>query len=273
MHPLHCRQHTQHNHDHSHHDCFFHQALCNGNNTLDRVIWGPSFSAPSTSPSIRIPRRTIPRLPERILDAPGLRKVVISSPISWCRHKSILAVALDSSVYLWQETSGTISSQLSFSNQISSAHWVSSSLLAIGSTNGLIILWEPTSNRQLFLKKEGISASINSIANGPCGTIVAGDSLGNLFFYFTSGVIKSKINAHQSSITSIFFEHRGILATSDSNGNINIWKISELSNMSTLCTSILKYSSSNYPLKVCYLCYFLHLFIWFICLGFFFTHL
>ena len=217
---------------------------------LDILLWGPS------TPKLFSPfkrdkttfKRAIPRFPERILDAPGLRKDPLTSPISWCQNKSILAVALGCCVYIWEERNASICSHLAFEIQISAVHWITSSILAIGSVDGTVVLWEPFSHGQIYLKRSrGIS--VNSIASGPCGTIAAGDSSGDLFVFFSNGTSLTKQNAHLRPISFITFEQKGLLATADSSGIIHLWKIMDSSASSlVLYGSILKYI--NYALPV-----------------------
>lgn len=237
-----CQSHQLHLNHHYGNRCRHHRSF-----QIDMLIWGPSTLKPPLplKRDKRSPKRAIPRFPERILDAPGLLKDPLTSPISWCHSRSILAVALNCSVYLWEEKSASICSHFTFGSAISAVHWITSSIVAIGSADGVLILWEPLSHSQIYLKRSK-GAPINIITNGPCGTIVTGDSKGDLFFFFPNGSSLAKPNAHSHQISFITFEQKGLFATMDSSGLVHLWKIVDSTAFSpVIYGSILKYASHS----------------------------
>ncbi|KND01612.1 uncharacterized protein SPPG_03409 [Spizellomyces punctatus DAOM BR117] len=64
-------------------------------------------SIPHTPRSIRKEQRVIPRLPERVLDAPGLKNDYYINVLDWSAN-NILAVGLNNKVYLWDAATTAI---------------------------------------------------------------------------------------------------------------------------------------------------------------------
>lgn len=54
------------------------------------------------------PPRKIPKIPYRILDAPGLQDDFYLNLVDWSAQ-NVLAVALESAVYVWNATTSTVS--------------------------------------------------------------------------------------------------------------------------------------------------------------------
>ena len=219
---------------------------------LDILLWGPSTSKALFTFQKGTKRRSkgpFPGFPSGSWMLLVFEKIPSHPPFRGCQNKSILAVALGCCVYIWEERNASICSHLAFEIQISAVHWITSSILAIGFCGWhCSSLGSPFSHGQIYLKRSrGIS--VNSIASGPCGTIAAGDSSGDLFVFFSNGTSLTKQNAHLRPISFITFEQKGLLATADSSGIIHLWKIMDSSASSlVLYGSILKYI--NYALPV-----------------------
>ncbi|KAI9089814.1 WD40-repeat-containing domain protein [Phlyctochytrium arcticum] len=79
--------------------------------TRERLIQTPTRSrntgALNTPRSLSRERRDIPRVPERILDAPNLRDDYYINVVDWS-STNLLAVGLDTTVYLWDEKTSTL---------------------------------------------------------------------------------------------------------------------------------------------------------------------
>ena len=90
------------------------------------------------------PARYIPREPIRILDAPDVINDYYLNLLDW-NSNNLIAVALGTSVYIWNATSGLISKLCEFpnSNYPSSVSWSDShKYLAVGTSNSEVQIWD-----------------------------------------------------------------------------------------------------------------------------------
>lgn len=100
------------------------------------------------------PTRQISSNPLRILDAPDLKDDYYLNLMSWSAS-NVLAVALSSTLYLWDAASGDIKELTTLSSSsddyISSVAWLpqSANTLAIGTSDNNIQLWDVEANKML----------------------------------------------------------------------------------------------------------------------------
>jgi len=101
------------------------------------------------------PTRQISSTPLRILDAPDLKDDYYLNLMSWSAG-NVLAVALSSTLYLWDAASGDIKELTTLQSgdseeYISSVAWLpqSTNTLAIGTSDNCIQLWDVESNKML----------------------------------------------------------------------------------------------------------------------------
>ncbi|GJQ12452.1 hypothetical protein GpartN1_g4243.t1 [Galdieria partita] len=113
--------------------------------------------------------RHIPQTPDRILDAPELVDDYYLNLLDWS-HENILAVALGSSVYLWNANSGDIQElcNISQDEMICSVSWVPDGHhLAVGTSMKDVQLWDTQRGRQVR-KMHSHSSRVGCLAwNGP----------------------------------------------------------------------------------------------------------
>lgn len=90
-------------------------------------------------------RRKVPTAPERVLDAPGLIDDYYLNLLDWSSGNQI-AIALERSVYIWNASTGTVSSLMETSsddNYVSAIKWSGDgAFLSIGMSNGDIEIWD-----------------------------------------------------------------------------------------------------------------------------------
>ncbi|CAH8433503.1 unnamed protein product [Schistosoma guineensis] len=94
-------------------------------------------------------KRTIPQMPEKVLDAPDIIDDFYLNILDWSMD-NILAVALNQEVYLWNSSSGDITCLMScgFDDEyVSSLEWSpdSPNIIAIGLSAGRVQLWDASS--------------------------------------------------------------------------------------------------------------------------------
>ncbi|NWQ73182.1 CDC20 protein, partial [Columbina picui] len=110
------------------------------------------YSQKTTPGSSRKNSRYIPSIPDRILDAPEIRNDYYLNLIDWSAQ-NFLAVALDSSVYLWNHTTGDIIQLLQMEHPddyVSSVSWVKEgNYLAVGTSSAEVQLWDIHQQKRL----------------------------------------------------------------------------------------------------------------------------
>ncbi|CAL8072106.1 unnamed protein product [Calicophoron daubneyi] len=93
-------------------------------------------------------RRVIPKVPEKVLDAPEIVDDFYLNILSWSME-NVLAIALNNEVYLWNATSGDIACLMSTgyeTERVTSVCWSPDApgVIAIGLTAGRVQLWNAT---------------------------------------------------------------------------------------------------------------------------------
>nr|XP_009943247.1 PREDICTED: cell division cycle protein 20 homolog [Opisthocomus hoazin] len=110
------------------------------------------YSQKTTPGSGRKNGRYIPSMPDRILDAPEIRNDYYLNLIDWS-SQNFLAVALDSSVYLWNHASGEIIQLLQMEHPddyVSAVSWIKEgNYLAVGTSNAEVQLWDIQHQKRL----------------------------------------------------------------------------------------------------------------------------
>ncbi|RQM31023.1 hypothetical protein B5M09_008684, partial [Aphanomyces astaci] len=89
-------------------------------------------------------RRHIPLIPTRILDAPNLRDDYYLNLLAWS-NSNLLAIALDTVVYVYNVDSGGVTAVRAIQGgreYVTSVAWLSDRLLAVGTSNAHIQLWD-----------------------------------------------------------------------------------------------------------------------------------
>ncbi|KAL8170575.1 hypothetical protein V2J09_022379 [Rumex salicifolius] len=98
------------------------------------------------------PRRNIPQISERTLDAPDLIDDYYLNLLDW-GSSNVVAVALGNTVYLWDAADGSTSELVSFDEDkgpVSSVSWAPDGQhIAVGLNSSEVQLWDSRENRQL----------------------------------------------------------------------------------------------------------------------------
>ncbi|KAL1131966.1 hypothetical protein AAG570_011577 [Ranatra chinensis] len=194
------------------------------------------YSQTKTPHSAKANSRYIPQAPDRILDAPDIVddycKLINHNNlnlIDWSRS-NILAVALGSSVYLWNAASGSIRHlmELEGSDYVCSLGWISegSDMLAIGTSLGPVQLWDAEQKKRLRVM-DGHNVRVGSLSwnsyilSSGCraGTIVHHDVR-------QRDHNVSTIAAHSQEVCGLKWSLDGRYLASGGNDNVlNIWPL------------------------------------------------
>ncbi|CAI0434903.1 unnamed protein product [Linum tenue] len=114
------------------------------------------------------PRRHIPQqTSERTLDAPDLVDDFYLNLLDW-GSSNVLAIALGSTVYLWDASTGSTSELVTVDEEhgpVTSVNWAPDGRhIAIGLNNSEVQLWDSASNKQLRTLKGGHRCRVGSLA-------------------------------------------------------------------------------------------------------------
>ncbi|KAJ7949831.1 cell division cycle 20.2, cofactor of APC complex-like [Quillaja saponaria] len=112
-------------------------------------------------------RRTIPQTSERTLDAPDLVDDYYLNLMDW-GSCNVLAIALGSTVYLWDASNGSTSELVTVDDEdgpVTSVSWAPDGRhIAVGLNNSEVQLWDTGSNRQLRTLRGGHRQRVGSLA-------------------------------------------------------------------------------------------------------------
>ncbi|CAI4062841.1 hypothetical protein SUVZ_07G1330 [Saccharomyces uvarum] len=109
--------------------------------------------------------RKINTNPERILDAPGFQDDFYLNLLSWSK-KNVLAIALDTALYLWNATSGDVSLLTDFENTtICSVTWSDDDChISIGKEDGNTEIWDIETMSLIRTMRSGLGVRIGSLS-------------------------------------------------------------------------------------------------------------
>jgi len=180
-------------------------------------------------------KRILPKLPERVLDAPELSDDFYLNLLDWS-SKNVLAIVLGLSIYLWNSETGQNNILTESVENVCSINWMNSgTCLAVGLENGAVQLWD-TNKNELLRTMTGHSDRTTALSWNE--------------YILSSGSRDSKIFNHdvrmQSHITSTYLGHRyevcGLkwspdgaqLASGGGDNKICIWDVNRNSNINAL---------------------------------------
>jgi cell division cycle protein 20 (cofactor of APC complex) len=119
-----------------------------------------------TRASKKVKTRFVPKSPERVLDAPYLRDDYYLNLLDWS-SKNILAVALGTTVYLWNADTGQITELMSTTDAedyVSSVGWMDDGYhLAIGTNTAQVQIWDCEKIKQVRTMR-GHTGRVSSLA-------------------------------------------------------------------------------------------------------------
>eukprot|EP00730_Choanoeca_flexa_P011517 TRINITY_DN26978_c0_g1_i1.p1 TRINITY_DN26978_c0_g1~~TRINITY_DN26978_c0_g1_i1.p1 ORF type:complete len:446 (+),score=139.86 TRINITY_DN26978_c0_g1_i1:76-1413(+) len=113
-----------------------------------RVLYTQNRSAPTTKKSTRV----IPNAPDRVLDAPEMRPDFYLNLLDWGSN-NMIAVALDTAVYLWNASTGETMELCHTStpgDYISSVRWAGDGThIAVSTADAKMQIWDATTQSKL----------------------------------------------------------------------------------------------------------------------------
>ncbi|KAJ6763007.1 CELL DIVISION CYCLE 20 CDC20 FIZZY -RELATED [Salix purpurea] len=190
-------------------------------------------------PKTAKPRRHIPQTSERTLDAPDLVDDFYLNLLDW-GSSNVLAIALGSTVYLWDASEGSTSELVTVDDEdgpITSVNWAPDGRhIAIGLNNSHVQLWDSASNKQLRTLKGGHRSRVGSLAwnnhilttGGMDGQIINND------VRIRSHIVET-YRGHTQEVCGLKWSASGQQLASGGNDNlIHIWdRSTALSNSAT----------------------------------------
>lgn len=180
--------------------------------------------------------RYIPQVPERILDAPDILDDYYLSLVSWS-SQNILAVALGSSVYLWNATTGDITLLMEADNSsgdyISCVNWTNDGHhVAIGMSSGNVELWHAVKQKKMRTMS-GHAARVGSLSWN--SHILSSGCRTGVIHHHDVRVAEHQIGAllgHSQEVCGLQWSPSGNFLASGGNDNLlNIWNCDPGSNV------------------------------------------
>lgn len=184
------------------------------------------YSQSKTPMSAKSSTRYIPQAPDRILDAPEIIDDYYLNLIDWSPN-NILAVALGSSVYLWNASTGNIEQllELEGSDYICSLNWVQEGyLLAVGTSLGPVQLWDTSQTKRLRVM-EGHSTRVGSLSWNQY-ILSSGSRSGQIIHHDVRqrDHIVATLAGHSQEVCGLKWSTDGRYLASGGNDNmLNIW--------------------------------------------------
>ncbi|XP_057546386.1 cell division cycle 20.2, cofactor of APC complex-like [Amaranthus tricolor] len=193
----------------------------------------------SVQPSKPIkPRRHIPQTSERTLDCPDLMDDYYVNLLDWS-SSNVIAVALGTTVYFWDASSGSISGHVTVDDDkgpINSVNWAPDGChIAVGLNNAEVQLWDYSVNRLLRTFRGYHEARVGSLAwNNNILTTGSMDSKIINNDVRTRDHVVGIYRGHQQEVCGLKWSASGQQLASGGNDNLlHIWDISASSNTSS----------------------------------------
>ncbi|CCH57953.1 hypothetical protein TBLA_0A01540 [Henningerozyma blattae CBS 6284] len=170
--------------------------------------------------------RKINSTPERILDAPGFQDDFYLNLLSWS-SKNILAIALETALYLWDGNTGDVSMLVDFNNiLITSIVWSDDDChISIGKNDGTLEIWDIDSMSLVRTMKSHLNVRIGS--QSWLETLIAtGSKSGEI--QINDVRIKNHIvstwDNHKGEVCGLSYKSDGLQLASGGNDNtVMIW--------------------------------------------------
>jgi meiosis-specific APC/C activator protein AMA1 len=200
-------------------------------------------------------RKTVPTTPFRVLDAPGLRDDFYCSLLAYCPVLHVLAVGLETRVFIWSEDQGPrqMSSETSRQTQLTSISFSSTAarrtILAAGRIDGKVSLWSLQEQNPRFeiQQPSGVACvswkpiptpSLLHIEGGTTEDteeLLVRDEVGNLYYYSVEWpslvrfretgyhgrvTLLARINVHSQQICGLAWSPDGTMFATGGNDNV-----------------------------------------------------
>ncbi|KAL5137812.1 Cell division cycle 20.1, cofactor of APC complex [Glycine soja] len=182
-------------------------------------------------------RRRLPKKESRILDAPNIRNDFYSNIMDW-GNNNILAIALDSDMYLWNSENKNVFKLFKATNNDfpTSVSWSEDTkYLAIGFMNSKLQLWDAETSKPIRIL-QGHGHRIATIAwNGQILTSGSHDKyIINHDVRARNNVI-SQVKAHKAEVCGLKWTRRSNMLASGGNENhIYVWDLVKMSSSNFL---------------------------------------
>ncbi|WCJ27931.1 Cell division cycle 20.2 cofactor of APC complex [Euphorbia peplus] len=125
------------------------------------------LSSANFQPKAIKPRRHIPQTSERTLDAPDLVDDFYLNLLDW-GSSNVLAIALGSTIYLWDASNGSTSELVTIDDEIgpvTSVNWAPDGRhIAVGLNNSEVQLWDSATTKVLRKLKGGHRSRVGALA-------------------------------------------------------------------------------------------------------------
>eukprot|EP00963_Diacronema_lutheri_P003842 scaffold287_cov337-Pavlova_lutheri.AAC.205 len=177
--------------------------------------------------------RQIPQAPERILDAPEILDDYYLNLLDW-NCKNVLAVALSSTVYLWNAESGDIQQLCQMSDEddyISSVQWAPDGKhISVGTSTNEVQIWDAERVRQIRSLR-GHAARVSSLAwNGPLLCSGGRDSVIMQHDVRIREHVTATLRSHEQEVCGLKWSPNGQQLASGGNDNLlHIWDANSMS--------------------------------------------
>jgi len=190
-----------------------------------RSSWRESLKSVSS-----VVRRRIPTQAERVLDAPGIGDDYYTNLLDWS-SKNIVAIALDSKIYLWNANNGDVNviceDNSRINGDVCSISWTQDGkYLGVGTSEGDTQIWDVEQDRKLrsmygHITRVGVLSWNKYILSSGCrdGSIYQHDV--RIEKHKTQELL-----GHCAEVCGLSWKSDGQLLASGGNDNlVNIWDI------------------------------------------------
>ncbi|XP_057318779.1 cell division cycle protein 20 homolog [Microplitis mediator] len=186
------------------------------------------YSQSKTPASVKTSSRYIPQAPDRILDAPEIVDDYYLNLVDWSPN-NILAVALGTTVYLWNAATGTIEQLFELENNelICSVAWIQEGpYLAVGMPTGNTELWDCSQMKRVRIMN-GHAARVGSLAWNS-HILTSGCRSGQIVHHDVRQRehIVAGVNGHSQEVCGLKWSPDGKYLASGGNDNmLQIWSV------------------------------------------------
>ena len=170
--------------------------------------------------------RHIPQQPEKVLDAPELLDDYYLNLLDW-NSQNVLSIALGSSVYLWNASSGDIQELKGDSERhITSVSWIQNgNYLAVGNDLGCVQIWDASKNKQVR-SMSGHQSRVGALSWNKF-ICTSGSRDTNIIHHDvrqSQNVVKTLTSGHSQEVCGLKWSPDGSQLASGGNDNLlNIW--------------------------------------------------
>jgi len=194
--------------------------------------------ANTANQSSRKVTRRIPQIADKILDAPALLDDYYLNLLSWSQTSNVLAVALGSSVYLWNAESGSTEKLLTTDNEepVTSISWIQEgNIIAVGTDSCTVQLWDASAQKRLRTMRGHVSR-VGSLAWNT-HLLSSGSKSGQIHtsdVRIENHLLSNITDAHAQDVCGLSWSMDGTQLASGGNDNIlNIWDINSMTDSSS----------------------------------------